>query len=82
MPRDLAGWKTVTDGASRLLQERASRIRLTEERLHHRRAEDAFPAIARGLSHGGGQTVSPVHDAALVHAHVAAGARGVTQQRR
>ncbi|KAJ7460536.1 hypothetical protein FB451DRAFT_1341308 [Mycena latifolia] len=46
MPRDLVGWKTVTDGAACLLQERAACIRLTEERLHHRRALDSFPAVA------------------------------------
>ncbi|KAJ6538376.1 hypothetical protein DFH09DRAFT_1090614 [Mycena vulgaris] len=56
MPRDVAEWKTVTDGAASLLQDRATRIRLTEERLHHRRALDSFPAVARRWSHGGGQT--------------------------
>ncbi|KAJ6522142.1 hypothetical protein DFH09DRAFT_938513, partial [Mycena vulgaris] len=56
MPRDLAGWKTATNGAAELLEERRNRIRLTEERLHHRRAQDPFPAIALGWSHGGGQT--------------------------
>ncbi|KAJ7763252.1 hypothetical protein B0H14DRAFT_3510661 [Mycena olivaceomarginata] len=56
MPRDRAGWKTVTDGAAALLRERLSRLRLSDERLHHRRALDSFPALARGWSHGGGQT--------------------------
>lgn len=55
-PRDDEGWKAATDRAARLLLERISRIRLSDKRLHHRRAQDAFPAIARGLSHGGGQT--------------------------
>ncbi|KAJ7858711.1 hypothetical protein B0H14DRAFT_3447168 [Mycena olivaceomarginata] len=54
-PRDEAGWKAATDGAAGLLEERLARIRLSDERLHHRRAQDSFPAIARGLSHGGGQ---------------------------
>ncbi|KAJ7741229.1 hypothetical protein B0H14DRAFT_2637858 [Mycena olivaceomarginata] len=56
MPRDRAGWKTVTEGAAALLRERVSRLRLSDERLHHRRALDSFPALARGWSHGGGQT--------------------------
>ncbi|KAJ6603536.1 hypothetical protein DFH09DRAFT_898943, partial [Mycena vulgaris] len=56
MPHDVAGWKTVTDGAARLLQDRITRLRLTEEKLHHRRAQDSFPAVAREWSHGGGQT--------------------------
>ncbi|KAJ7071764.1 hypothetical protein B0H15DRAFT_957558 [Mycena belliarum] len=56
MPRDRVGWKEVTDGAADMMQQRESRIRLTEERLHHRRAQQAFPAIGRGWSHGGGQT--------------------------
>ncbi|KAJ6555623.1 hypothetical protein DFH09DRAFT_1318031 [Mycena vulgaris] len=55
MPRD-AGWKDVANGAAALLMERLPRIRLTEERLQHRRAQESFPAIARGWSHGGGQT--------------------------
>ncbi|KAJ7489987.1 hypothetical protein B0H11DRAFT_1912509 [Mycena galericulata] len=54
-PRDDAGWKVVTDGAAALLKERQSRIRLTDEQLHHRRAQDAFPAIPRGVAHGGGR---------------------------
>ncbi|KAJ7826213.1 hypothetical protein B0H14DRAFT_3467841 [Mycena olivaceomarginata] len=54
-PRDQAGWKAATDGAAALLEERVARIRLSDERLHHRHAQDSFPAIARGLSHGGGQ---------------------------
>ncbi|KAJ7445124.1 hypothetical protein B0H11DRAFT_1746928, partial [Mycena galericulata] len=55
-PRDAAGWKVVTDGAAALLKERESRVRLPEERLHHRRAQEAFPALARGIAHGGGRT--------------------------
>ncbi|KAJ7430000.1 hypothetical protein B0H11DRAFT_1765873 [Mycena galericulata] len=54
-PRDDTGWKVVTDGAAALLKERQSRIRLTDEQLHHRRAQDAFPAIPRGVAHGGGR---------------------------
>ncbi|KAJ7742390.1 hypothetical protein B0H14DRAFT_3515115 [Mycena olivaceomarginata] len=54
-PRNQAGWKAATDGAAALLEERVARIRLSDERLHHCRAQDSFPAIARGLSHGGGQ---------------------------
>ncbi|KAJ7148712.1 hypothetical protein C8R43DRAFT_952402 [Mycena crocata] len=54
-PRDTLGWQTVTDGAAKLMEERRSRIRLTDEQLHHRRAEESFPALGRGWSHGGGQ---------------------------
>ncbi|KAJ7119323.1 hypothetical protein C8R43DRAFT_1137018 [Mycena crocata] len=56
MPRDVLGWKTVTDGAFQLLQDGLHRIRLTDDQLHHRRAQEAFAALARGWSHGGGQT--------------------------
>ncbi|KAJ6549601.1 hypothetical protein DFH09DRAFT_1320076 [Mycena vulgaris] len=55
-PRDAAGWKVVTDGAAALLKERESRIRLSDDRLHHRRAQDAFPALGRGVAHGGGRS--------------------------
>ncbi|KAJ7789145.1 hypothetical protein B0H14DRAFT_3503324 [Mycena olivaceomarginata] len=54
-PRDEARWKATTDRAAALLDQRLDRIRLSDERLHHRRAQDSFPAIGRGLSHGGGQ---------------------------
>ncbi|KAJ6592958.1 hypothetical protein B0H19DRAFT_1055618 [Mycena capillaripes] len=54
-PRDHAGWKVVTGGAAALLEERQPRIKLATEALHHRRAQDAFPAIARGVAHGGGR---------------------------
>ncbi|KAJ7833326.1 hypothetical protein B0H14DRAFT_2199941, partial [Mycena olivaceomarginata] len=56
MPRDTDRWKKVTDGATTLLCERLPRIRLSNERLHHRRALDPFPGLARGWSHGSGQT--------------------------
>ncbi|KAJ7888129.1 hypothetical protein B0H14DRAFT_3430319 [Mycena olivaceomarginata] len=54
-PRDREGWKVVTDGVFALLQEQLPRVRLPEDRLHHRRAQESFPALARGWSHGGGQ---------------------------
>ncbi|KAJ7893588.1 hypothetical protein B0H13DRAFT_1625136, partial [Mycena leptocephala] len=54
-PRDHAGWKTVTNDAALLLEERQSRLKLTPEALHHRRAQGAFPAIARSVAHGGGR---------------------------
>ncbi|KAJ7813581.1 hypothetical protein B0H13DRAFT_2382342 [Mycena leptocephala] len=54
-PRDHAGWKIVTNGAAVLLEERQPRIKLTHEALHHRRAQDKFPVIARGVAHGGGR---------------------------
>ncbi|KAJ7104591.1 hypothetical protein C8R43DRAFT_1092225 [Mycena crocata] len=55
-PRDVVDWKTCTDGAFQLLQDRLSRIRLPEDSLHHRRAQEPFAALSRGWSHGGGQT--------------------------
>ncbi|KAJ6592982.1 hypothetical protein B0H19DRAFT_1204885 [Mycena capillaripes] len=54
-PRDHAGWKVVTGGAAALLEKRQPRIKLATEALHHRRAQDAFPAIACGVAHGGGR---------------------------
>ncbi|KAJ7831314.1 hypothetical protein B0H14DRAFT_2266464, partial [Mycena olivaceomarginata] len=55
MPRDHAGWKTVTDGAAALLEEHQSRIKLTTKALHHWCALDEFPAIAHSVAHGGGR---------------------------
>ncbi|KAJ7119335.1 hypothetical protein C8R43DRAFT_1137042 [Mycena crocata] len=47
MPRDVLGWKTVTDGAFQLLQDGLHRIRLTDDQLHHRCAQEAFTALGR-----------------------------------
>ncbi|KAJ7094755.1 hypothetical protein B0H15DRAFT_921728 [Mycena belliarum] len=55
-PRDHDTWDEVTDGAAALLEARIPRVRLSQERLHHRRAQEPFPAISRGVSHGGSQT--------------------------
>ncbi|KAJ7433024.1 hypothetical protein B0H11DRAFT_1759362, partial [Mycena galericulata] len=56
MPRDVEAWKTSTDAAAQMLQERVSEGSFTVDQLHHRRAQEPFPAISRGVSHGGGQT--------------------------
>ncbi|KAJ7814389.1 hypothetical protein B0H14DRAFT_3477059 [Mycena olivaceomarginata] len=54
-PCDEVRWKAATDRAAALLDQRLARIHLSDERLHHRRAQDSFLAIRCGLSHGGGQ---------------------------
>ncbi|KAF8142371.1 hypothetical protein K438DRAFT_1466301, partial [Mycena galopus ATCC 62051] len=54
-PRDATRWKALTDAAGHMLCERLPRLRLTSERLHHRRAQDSFAAVGRGRSHGRGQ---------------------------
>ncbi|KAJ7065088.1 hypothetical protein B0H15DRAFT_794640, partial [Mycena belliarum] len=56
MPRDLAGWKLVTDTAAKLFAERVGEGSFTLDQLHHRRAQEPYPSISRGVSHGGGQT--------------------------
>ncbi|KAJ7934028.1 hypothetical protein B0H13DRAFT_2306053 [Mycena leptocephala] len=56
MPRDYTGWKIVTDAAAKLMEDKAHRLSHSEEQLHHRRAQEPYPAVARGVSHGGGQT--------------------------
>ncbi|KAF7358257.1 hypothetical protein MVEN_00874700 [Mycena venus] len=56
MPRDIERWKTVTDGAAKLMEDNAHRLSVSEEQLNHRRAHGSYPSIARGVSHGGGQT--------------------------
>lgn len=59
MPKDTEDWAKVTKRASDLMEDRESRIRLSEDKLHHRRAQEgeSYPPLSRGLSHGGGQTV-------------------------
>ncbi|KAJ7676186.1 hypothetical protein B0H17DRAFT_849740, partial [Mycena rosella] len=55
-PRDAAGWKVVTEGAARLMRDNAHRLSHSEKDLHHRRAQEPFPQVSRGVSLGGGQT--------------------------
>ncbi|KAJ7429664.1 hypothetical protein B0H11DRAFT_1944453 [Mycena galericulata] len=55
MPKDLAGWKVATDRAAQLLAEGGGQGSFTAQ-IHHRRAQEPYPSISRGISHGGGQT--------------------------
>ncbi|KAJ7703343.1 hypothetical protein B0H14DRAFT_3527016 [Mycena olivaceomarginata] len=58
MPKDTEEWAKVTKRASDLMEDRESRIWLSEDKLHHRRAQEgeSYPPLSRVLSHGGGQT--------------------------
>ncbi|KAJ7903757.1 hypothetical protein B0H14DRAFT_3421936 [Mycena olivaceomarginata] len=57
-PKDLLGWKTVTDGAAHLLDSLLPRAHFTANDSLHRCAhpEAPYPSISCGISHGGGQT--------------------------
>ncbi|KAJ7747084.1 hypothetical protein B0H14DRAFT_2636825 [Mycena olivaceomarginata] len=57
-PKDLLGWKTVTDGAAHLLDSLLPRAHFTAGDSLHRRVhpESPYPSVSRGLSHGGGQS--------------------------
>ncbi|KAF7377072.1 hypothetical protein MSAN_00125700 [Mycena sanguinolenta] len=57
-PKDLKGWKIVTDGAASMMARLGPRGHFTHEDLTHRRAhpDSPYPSISRGPSHGGGQT--------------------------
>ncbi|KAJ6448987.1 hypothetical protein C8R45DRAFT_1084343 [Mycena sanguinolenta] len=54
-PNDIEKWAKVAEAALVALQDRLPRVKLPEGKLHHRRAQEPFAAIGRGLSHGGGQ---------------------------
>jgi hypothetical protein len=58
-PKDLLGWKKVTDSAAHLLESLLPRAHFTVGDSLHRRAhpKSPYPSVSRGLSHGGGQTV-------------------------
>ncbi|KAF7342991.1 hypothetical protein MVEN_01729200 [Mycena venus] len=56
MPRDIKNGKTVTNGAAKLMEDNAHRLSVSEEQLNHCCAHGSYPSIARGVSHGGGQT--------------------------
>ncbi|KAJ7723139.1 hypothetical protein B0H16DRAFT_1431096 [Mycena metata] len=55
-PRDVEGWRAITDRAAALMETKATRLRHTEDQLYHRRAQEPYPAVGRGPSYGGGQT--------------------------
>ncbi|KAF7347021.1 hypothetical protein MVEN_01455300 [Mycena venus] len=55
-PRDIENWKTITDGAAKLMEDNTHRISVSEEQLNHRCAHGSYPSITRGVSHGGRQT--------------------------
>ncbi|KAJ7686883.1 hypothetical protein B0H14DRAFT_2528889 [Mycena olivaceomarginata] len=57
-PKDLLGWKKVTDSAAHLLESLLPRAHFTVGDSLHRRAhpKSPYPSVSRGLSHGGGQT--------------------------
>ncbi|KAJ7638253.1 hypothetical protein FB45DRAFT_1023053 [Roridomyces roridus] len=46
----------ATTGAHAMMQERLPHLRLTRERLRHRRTRHEFAAVSRGPSYGTGQT--------------------------
>ncbi|KAJ7337617.1 hypothetical protein DFH08DRAFT_812940 [Mycena albidolilacea] len=54
-PRDVECWEKVTQGATLLLQDACSKVKLTDEKLQHCRAQDTYAAVGRGISHSGGQ---------------------------
>ncbi|KAJ7092136.1 hypothetical protein C8R43DRAFT_908171 [Mycena crocata] len=56
MPADLDDWKLVTETAAHLLEEQVSSASFSSDQLFHRRAQEPYPSISRGISHGGGQT--------------------------
>ncbi|KAJ7017033.1 hypothetical protein C8F04DRAFT_1406340 [Mycena alexandri] len=56
MPRDREGWKKLIDELSTLMDEASPNLRHSTEDLHHRRAQEPYPSVARGVSYGGGQT--------------------------
>ncbi|KAF7342697.1 hypothetical protein MSAN_02027600 [Mycena sanguinolenta] len=57
MPKDLVAWKVVTDGAAKMMADRAPHAHFTDEDWNHRRAhpDTPYPSISRGVSLGGGQ---------------------------
>jgi hypothetical protein len=58
MPSDVEGWQQqVTDRAAQLMETQASKGSFSMEQLHHHRAQEPYPQVSRGLSHGGGQLV-------------------------
>ncbi|KAL6309253.1 hypothetical protein BKA93DRAFT_821580 [Sparassis latifolia] len=51
---DDAGWDGVIDDATRLIADIGKACIFTDEQMYHRRGK--FPALAMGVSYGGGQT--------------------------
>ena len=71
-PWDVRGWGFVHNDALAVLKDAASHMTFTSKEMLHRRG--SFPAIAHGLSFGGGQTVHshavlPLHPLTLCRSH-------------
>ncbi|KAJ7106830.1 hypothetical protein C8R43DRAFT_1092014 [Mycena crocata] len=56
MPADIEDWKLVADAAAKLLETRVQDGVFSAEQLYHRRAQEPYPSVSCGISHGGGQT--------------------------
>ncbi|KAJ7904063.1 hypothetical protein B0H13DRAFT_1620886, partial [Mycena leptocephala] len=56
MPRDVVGWERITGEAATLLDTRVKQGSFNDEQIYHRCAQEPYPSISRGISHGGGQT--------------------------
>ncbi|KAJ7055433.1 hypothetical protein C8F01DRAFT_994251, partial [Mycena amicta] len=67
-PRD-AGWTALASQGNAFVEERIPRVKVSIEKQQHRRAQTAFPAIARGVSHGGGQTEPGVLHENIANTH-------------
>ncbi|KAJ7651889.1 hypothetical protein B0H17DRAFT_1215103 [Mycena rosella] len=65
MPRDLPGRKIVKDGATMLMADNAHRLSYSEEDLHHRRAQEPYPAEPGNLCNNPANTA--VTDELLAH---------------
>jgi hypothetical protein len=52
-------WDIVVGEAGEQIREARGQCQFTEKQAHHRRGD--FPALAVGISYGGGQTVSASH---------------------
>ncbi|KAF8145823.1 hypothetical protein K438DRAFT_2028599 [Mycena galopus ATCC 62051] len=55
VPQGAEDWAEVTERASKRMHERLGRLSLSPEKLDHRRAQEPYAPVSRGVSHGGGQ---------------------------
>ncbi|KAJ7144739.1 hypothetical protein C8R43DRAFT_891310 [Mycena crocata] len=56
MPADVDDWKLVADAAAALLEKHVQDGSFSADELNHRRAQEPYPSLSVGISHGGGQT--------------------------
>ncbi|KAJ7182555.1 hypothetical protein C8R43DRAFT_829154, partial [Mycena crocata] len=54
-PRDHDEWHRISEGGAQMMEGLSGDLSHSEKQLYHCRAQEPYPSVLRGNSHGGGQ---------------------------